>query len=161
MTKRDLIPLGIVPVMLLVISIALLWLSVQLQHGSERRQADYAVLQRVATSQSSIATQASTKSAHTLSSLALAETESAVLTVSLAQALALLLCVVALFQVASLARLARRGRLPASTARLQPWPSSPHEVRLSTQPAPHHADRRVASEAGAQPGAAKPGLRTH
>jgi hypothetical protein len=159
MTKRDLIQFAIVPVMLLVISIALLWLSLQLQHGSERRQADYAVLQRVATSQSSTITQARAQSAQTLSSLALADTESAVHTVSLAQALASLLCVVALFQVASLARLAR-GRLPASTARVQPLPSSPHEMRLSTHPVPHHTDRSLASEAGAQPGAAKAGLHT-
>ena len=117
MTRRDLISLGIVPAMLFAVSIALLWLSIQLQHGSERRQAHYAALQRVALlSQSSNTAQPGARSAQTLSSLALADTESAALTVSMAQALASLLCVVALFHVVSLARLARRGWLPAGTA---------------------------------------------
>jgi hypothetical protein len=137
--------LGIVPVMLFVISIALLWLSAQLQHGSEHRQADYAALQRVTTlSQTSNTTQKSVRSAQTLSSLALADTESALLTVSLAHALASLLCMVALFQVMSLARLARRGRLSANTARLHPWPTSPPEVRLSA----HRVLRRTERSTG-------------
>ena len=115
--------------MLFAVSIALLWLSFQLQHGSERRQADYAALQRVALlSQSSNTAQTGARSALTLSSLALADTESAALTVSVAQALASLLCVVALFHVVSLARLARRGWLPAGTARV------PAEVTLDPAP---------------------------
>src|SRR5215475_7842039 len=99
MTRHNLISLGIVPVTLLVVSVTLVWLSVQLQHGSERRQADYAALQRVAMlSHGNNTVQASARSVQTLSSLALAETESAVLTVGLARALASLLCMAALFQ---------------------------------------------------------------
>jgi len=146
MTRRDLISLGIVPVMLFAISIALAVASVQLQQGSQRRQADYAALQRVAMlSQSGSTAQTSARSAQTLSSLASADTESAVLTVGLARALASLLCVIALFQIVSLAHLVRRGRLRASTAQVHAWPSSPREVRLNAPPAPHHAERSVGS----------------
>ena len=146
MTRRNLISLGIVPVALFVVSVALVWLSVQLQHGSERRQADYAVLQRVTMlSQSSNTVQAGARSAQTLSSLALAETESAVLTVGLARALASLLCMVALFQILSLAQFARRGQPRAGTAVVHAWPNSPQEGRLTAHPVPHQAERSVGS----------------
>jgi len=145
MTRRDFISLGIVPAMLFAISIALLSLSIQLQHGSERRQADYAALQRVAmSSQGSNAAQAGTRSAQTLSSLALADIESAALTVSMVQGLALLLCLVALFHILSLTRLARRGWLLDGVARVHASPSASLKMKLGAQRVPH-AQRSVGS----------------
>jgi len=146
MSRRDLISLGIIPVMLFAISIALLWLSIQLQHGSERMQADYARLQqRVATlSQGNNAAQTGVRSAQTLSSLALVDTESAALTVSMAQALSSLVCVVALFNVISLMRIARRGWLPAGAPHVHAWASASHEMKLGAQRVPH-VQRRVGS----------------
>jgi len=145
MTRRDLISLGIVPVMLFAVSIALLWLSMQLQRGSEHRQADYAALQRTGTlSPNSNSAQPSVRSAQTLSSLVLADAESAALTVSVAQTLASLLCMVALFHVVSLTRLARRGWPSAGAARVHAWPGAPRQVELGAHRVPH-AERSVGS----------------
>jgi hypothetical protein len=145
MTRRDLISLGVVPVGLFAISIALLWLSMELQRGSEHRQADYAALQRAGTSSpNSSPAHPSVRSAQTLSSLVLADAESTALTVSVAQTLASLLCVVALFHVVSFTRLARRGWPSAGAARVQAWPSAPREVELGAHRVPH-AERSVGS----------------
>lgn len=145
MSRRDFISLGIVPATLFAVSIALLWLSIQLQHGFERRQANNAALQRVAmSSHSGNTAQAGARSAQTLSSLALADNESAVLTASMVQGLASLLCVVALFHVASLTRLARRGWLLTGTVHVHPSPNASLKMKLGGQRVPH-AQRSVGS----------------
>jgi hypothetical protein len=133
MTKRDLLSLSIAPVILLVISINLLWLSSKVQQGAERRLGNYAVLQRItAPGQVNSASPASARSAETLSNLSVADGESDVATVNLSVSLATLLLCVALFQIIILARLLRKERLPAAPARIDTVATSAPEMKLGT-----------------------------
>jgi hypothetical protein len=142
MTKRDLILLTIAPVILVVISMNLLWLSGQLHLGAERRLADYAALQRAtALSQVNGAPQASVRSAQTLSSLTVAGSESDAATVSLSVSLAALLLCVALFQIVTVVRLLPKQRLLTTAARPDSATSVAPEMKLSAHRSVQHLER--------------------
>jgi hypothetical protein len=141
MTKRDLILLTVAPVILVVISMDLLWLSGKLQDGVERRLANYAVLQRAsALSQVNSAPQASARSAQTLSRLTEAGSESDAATVSLSVSLAALLLFLALFQIITVVRLLRKERLP-TPPRPDTATTGIPEMKLSTHRSVQHPER--------------------
>lgn len=142
MTKRDLILLSVAPVILVVISMNLLWLSGHLQHGAERRLADYAVLQRATVlGQVNSASQASARSAETLSGLAVAGSESDAATAGLAVSLAALLLLVALFQIITVVRLLRKERERTTPPRPDLATSRAPEMKLSAPRSVQHAER--------------------
>ncbi|HTS55278.1 MAG TPA: hypothetical protein VMH26_18565 [Burkholderiales bacterium] len=140
MTKRDLILLSIAPVILVAISMNLLWLSGKLQHGAERRLADYAVLQRAASNQLNGAPQSATRSAVILSGLALAGSESDEATAGLSVSLAALLILVALFQIITVARLFRKQPMLVMPAWADTAAGVP-EMKLSARRGVQHPER--------------------